>query len=250
MTAIPAGATCYADSTCRLGCCEKSGMDAPCWCSTCCQARAGAPDDVAQVYRDGKGAAFVFRHRVEFYDLKGLAPALLSADGAARPLRDDAEARGLPVLISKGGGRAGSKPRSVLFFKEGIYPFSARRSRVRAFIVCTSPEWGVWASSVPARNGFCGALSLDGKEVFRLADETDPAVLREPVGLSEDATEALFALTKKRADGAREIVGYLLWSRKKGAESLASDGPRTKALVEKYEGPFLLPSQQQGSGGE
>lgn len=246
---VPAGATCYADSSCRLGCCEKRGMDAPCWCSTCCQARTGAPDDIAQIYRDRKNAAFVFRHRVEFYDLKGLAPALLSADGAVKPLRDDAEARGRPALSSEDGRRVDVKPRSTTFFKDGIYPFAVRRSRVRAFIVCTEPEWGVSASSAPAKSGFCGALHLDGREVFRLPDEADSSLLREPVGFSDDAREALFALTKKRADGAREIVGYRLWREKKGVESLPPDGARTKELVEKYEGPFLLPSQQRGAGG-
>lgn len=222
-------------------------MDAPCWCSTCCQARR--PDDIAEIYRDQKSAAFVYRHRVEFYDLKGLTPALLTEDEAVRPLRDDAEARGRPVLASKDGRRVDAKPRSVLSFKEGIYPFALRRSRVQGFIICTAPEWGVSESSGAASGGFCGALRLDGKEVFRLPDEKDPSLLREPVGFSEDAKEALFALTKKRSDGAREIVGYRLWRAKKGVESLSPDGARAKALVEKYEGPFLLPSQQRGTGG-
>ncbi|MCR4295476.1 MAG: hypothetical protein NUW21_08070 [Elusimicrobia bacterium] len=245
--AVPASATCFPDSGCRLGCCEQTGMDAPCWCSACCQARA--PDDIAVIYRDQKSAAFVYRHRVEFYDLKGLTPALLSEEGSVRPLRDDAEARGRPVLTSKDGRRVEVKPRSVLSFKDGIYPFAVRRSRVRAFIVCTAPEWGVSESSGAAASGFCGALRLDGKEVFRLPDGKAPSLLREPVGLSEDAKEALFALTKKRADGAREIVGYRLWREKKGVESLTPDGARAKALVEQYEGPFLLPSQQRGTGG-
>lgn len=211
--------------------------------------QASAPDDIAEIYRDKESAAFVYRHRVEFYDLKGLAPALLSDEGSVRPLRDDAKARGRPVLSSKDGKRVDVKPRAVLTFKDGIYPFAVRRSRVRAFIVCTAPEWGVSESSGAVSSGFCGALRLDGKEIFRLAEEKDQSLLREPVGFSEDAKEALFALTKKRADGAREIVGYRLWRAKKGVESLAPDGARAKALVEKYEGPFLLPSQQRGTGG-
>lgn len=209
---------------------------------------AAAPDEIAEIYRDQKNAAFVYRHRVEFYDLKGLRPALLSEEGSVRPLLDDAKARGRPVLASKDGQRVDVKPRTVLAFRDGIYPFALRHSRVRAFILCTAPEWGVSESS--ASKGFCGALRLDGKEVFRLPDEKDPSLLREPVGFSEDAKEALFALTKKRSDGAREIVGYRLWRAKKDVEYLAPDGARAKALVEKYEGPFLLPSQQQrGTGG-
>jgi hypothetical protein len=32
-------------------------------------------------------------------------------------------------------------------------------------------------------------------------------------------------------------------------ETLPPDGARAKALIERYEGPFILPGQQQGSGG-
>ncbi|MDD5303679.1 MAG: hypothetical protein PHS14_11295 [Elusimicrobia bacterium] len=243
--AIPSSAgTCFSDKTCRLGCCESTGPGAPCWCSACCLSKTGAPDDIARIYRDAKRAAFVYRHRIEFYDLKGLTPGLTMDDGKPKPLRDDAEARGRPVLLGLDGKAASAKPRSVRLFKDGIYPFSGGRSRLAAFLVCTDAAWGT-SSAAAAEAGFCGALSLDGKMIFRLSVKEEAGVTREPAGISEDASEALFALTKKRPDGAREIVGYRLWHGGR-VERLDPDGPRAKALVEKYEGPLVLPSQEQG----
>jgi hypothetical protein len=239
----PAG-TCFSDKICRLGCCESTGLGSPCWCSACCLSKTGAPDDIAQIFRDGKQAVFVYRHKIEFYGLKGLMPGLMMDDGKLKPLLDDAEARGRPVLLGLDGKAASAKPRAVRLFKDGIYPFSGGRSRLRAFLVCIDAAWGT--SSAPAAEaGFCGALSLDGKEIFRLSVKEEAGVTREPVGISEDATEALFALTKKRPDGAREIVGYRLWHGGR-VELLDTDGPRANALLEKYEGPLVLPSQEKG----
>lgn len=248
MSAVPAGATCYSDKVCRLGCCEREGLGTPCWCSSCCLARSDAPDETAQLYWNKNKAAAVFRHRIEFYDLRGRTLALTGEDGKTRALRDEAGVYGRPAFLGKDGKTVATKPRAVRTFQEGIYPFADRKAMKDVFLVCTSSEWGV-SSSTAAEKSFCGALTLDGSTAFTVnGAEIESGVMREPVGLSDDGREALFALTKKRADGAREIAGYRLW-RKGIVETLPPDGARVNALIERYEGPFILPSQQKGSGG-
>lgn len=173
---------------------------------------------------------------------------MTDAAGKTRALRDEAAAYGRPAFLGKDGKPVAVKPRAVRTFQDGLYPFAVRKRTKGIFIVCGSPEWGVSSSSAAEKN-FCGALALDGSTVFKLdGAEAEVGVVREPVGMSDDGREALFALTKKRADGGREIVGYRLW-RKGGVETLPPDGARAKALIERYEGPFILPGQQMGSGG-
>ncbi len=244
----PAGATCYSDKTCLRGCCEQTGLGSSCWCSTCCLGRSGAEDETAQLYWGANKAAAVYLHRVEFFDLRGRTFALIDETGKTRALRDEAAAYGRPAFLGKDGKPVAVKPRSVRTFQEGIYPYAVRKAKQGVFIVCTSPEWGV-SSSTAAEKNFCGAFALDGSTAFKLdGAQTEVGIVREPVGMADDGREALFALTKKRADGGREVVGYRLWQRGR-AETLPPDGARAKALIERYEGPFVLPSQQKGSGG-
>lgn len=245
---VPAAAraACY-DSDCKLGCCRQSGDGAPCYCSACCLVESAAwRDERAQVYTDGRRTAAVYRFRIEFFDLRGLRPAIEENGGALRVLGAADAGWGRVSFVDSDGRRAAAAPVARRSFSEGIYPFTPRYARSSAFLVCTDRAWGVSKASAAAA-GFCGALSLRGRELFRVEEAEAGGVVREPVGLSADADEALFALTRERADGGREVAGYRVWRRGKGTRALPPDSPDAKSLLERYEGTMLLPSLETGS---
>ena len=202
--------SCNYKANCPWRCCRGIQGNPACWCSRCCVTRStdlGA-DDQAQIIEMGKNRVAVFRHRVEFY-------------------------------------RKGERvPRSVRRFQEGIYPPEPSRPGEDSFLLCTSEEWAVVAST-GAEVGFCGAVSFAGREKFHLTEREAPGLAREPVGARD--REALFALTRARGDGAREIVGYRLWRQGRPSELLPSDGPRTRATLELFEGRLVLPAPREGN---
>lgn len=173
-------------------------------------ARAAPADERSQDVAVGERRAKVYRHRVEFF---------------------------------KGSGK---KPRAVRSFEEGIYPIDKGVGEGGLLLVCTSAEWGV-VRAAGAEKGFCGALSMDGREAFRLSESEAPGLSRVPVGVLAEGKEALFAVTKARKGGDREITGYRLWTKGRPSELLPADGPRTRAILEKYEGQLVLPNPQQGN---
>jgi hypothetical protein len=165
------------------------------------------PDDRAQRLRSGTKEAAFYRHRVEFH-----------RDGKVVAARR---------------------------FEEGIFPPEPLAPGQKALLVCTSAEWAV-APSTAAERGFCGALDLDGKELFRLEEAEESGISREPIGLRDGGREALFALTRARKQG-REVAGYRLWRKGKPSELLPPDGPRTRAVLEEYEGRLVLPGPAEGN---
>ncbi|UPT73634.1 MAG: hypothetical protein M0D55_17515 [Elusimicrobiota bacterium] len=194
---------CQGNDSCAYRCCRGNpGPGHPCICSLCCNATELGPDDRFSRVSDGKRAANVYRHRVEFF-------------------------------IGKS-----AKPRLTRSFQEGIYPVDGQTGK-NGLIVCTSSEWALTASTAPER-GFCGALRFDGTEIFRLTSDEAPGLSREPVGLAADGKEALLAVTKPRKSGDREIVGYRLWRKGRREELLPADGTRTRELLEKYQGVLVL----------
>lgn len=202
---------CTFKASCPYRCCRGIATNPTCLCSYCCMTQEFelGPDDRSQDAVDGSRTAKVFRHRVEFF---------------------------------KGGE---SKPRIVRAFEEGIHPIDASAGGGGLLLICTSAELGV-VKSTGAEKGFCGALRMDGREAFRLRDVEIPGVSREPIGVAAGGKEALFALTKARKDGDREIVGYRLWAKGRPSELLEPDGPRTRKILEKYEGLLVLPNPLQG----
>lgn len=202
--------SCNYKASCPWRCCRGTPGNPACWCSRCCVTRStdlGA-DDRAQTIEAGKNRIAVFRHRVEFY-------------------------------------REGeSAPRAVRRFKEGLYPPEPPRPGEDALLLCTSEEWAVVAST-EAETGFCGAFTPEGREVFRLKEREASGLSREPVGVR--GREALFALTRARGDGARELVGYRLWRKGKPSELLPSDGPKTRETLERFEGRLVLPAPHDGN---
>lgn len=139
----------------------------------------------------------------------------------------------------------GGKLRSSRRFEEGIYPPEPPAPGQKLLLICTSAEWAVVTSSA-AERGFCGALDFDGKEAFRLEGSEAEGLSREPLGLSDGGREALFALTLA-TKGGRELTGYRLWRKGKPSELLPPDGPRTRAVLEKYEGRLVLPAPGEGN---
>ena len=244
----PSFATCFGESSCQLGCCEQSGIGAPCRCSACCQASAGADDDQALVYWAGGRVAAVYRHHVDFYGPNAHRPALLGNDGVPRRLHGPSPARGRLRFIDPKGLLKTAAAETSRAFTQAIQA-GGRASRRGDFLVCTDAAWGLSPSTASER-GFCGAMRIDGKESFRL-DGTEPeGVAHAPIGLSDDGNSALFVLTKARTKpNEREVVGYRHWSRKLGSETLPPESPRVKALLREYEGPLVLPSSETGSGG-
>ncbi len=209
MSAHAVPGTCRYKESCGYHCCRGT-PGGSCLCSLCCNTREAdlGPDDRFVSVTDGKRSAKIFRHRVEFY----------------------------------AGNRA--KPIAVRSFEEGIYPVEDGSGTNGLFVLCTSSEWGVVPSSGAAR-GFCGTLRLDGKVVLELKASEGPGLSREPVGVSPDGREAVFAVTKARKGGDREVVGYRLWRKGLHEELLSADGPRTSALLEKYQGPLTLTNPHQ-----
>ncbi|PIR15187.1 MAG: hypothetical protein COV48_15745 [Elusimicrobia bacterium CG11_big_fil_rev_8_21_14_0_20_64_6] len=248
MTAQPSYGTCFGGSSCQLGCCEQSGIGAPCRCSACCLTPRRADDDLALVYWDGGRVAAVYRHHVDFYGSGELRPALLESDGAAHPLRGSPPARGRLRFVDAAGRVQTAAPETSRAFTEAIRT-GGHASRRGDFLVCTDTAWGVSRSTSSERE-FCGAMNIDGRELFRLVDAEARGIAREPVGISGDGAAALFVLSKARAKSKeREVVGYRLWSRKRGSQTLPPESPRAKKLLREYEGPLVLPSLATGSGG-
>ena len=200
---------CRYKESCGYHCCRGNPGNPQCICSVCCNATELGPDDRSANVTDGKSTAKVYRHRVEFYSGKD------------------------------------SSPRVVRRFEEGIYPIDDQTDRKR-LLICTSSEWAV-SSSSETEKGFCGAFELNGKEIFRLKQGEGPGLSREPVGMSPGGKEALFAVTKARKGGDREITAYRLWRRGRPEELLSVDGKRTREILEKYQGKLVLSDPAQGN---
>lgn len=248
MAAQSSFGTCFGGSSCQSGCCEQSGIGTPCRCSACCLAFSRDDDDQALVYWGGGRVAAVYRHHVDFYGPGDLRPALLGNDGNAHPLRGSSPARGRLRFVDPGGRVQTKAPAASRAFTEAIRT-DGRASRQGDFLICTDTAWGISRSTASER-GFCGALNIDGRELFRLDGAKPGEPARAPVGISDDGASALFVLSKARAKPEeREIVGYRLWRRKLGPETLPPESPRVKALLREYEGPLVLPSLETGSGG-
>ncbi len=211
-TAQAVPGVCRSKESCPYRCCRGTPGQPSCLCSLCCNTKAAdlGPDDRSQDVSVGGRRAKVYRHRVEFF---------------------------------KGSEK---KSRTVRTFEEGIYPIDADAGEGGLLLVCTSAEWGVMKSS-DSEMGFCGALRMDGREAFRLSEPEAPGLSRVPVGVLDAGTQALFALTKPRQGGDREVTGYRLWTKGHPSELLPPDGPRTREVLEKFEGRLVLPDPRQGN---
>jgi hypothetical protein len=204
---------CNYRAACPWRCCRGTpGDETRCWCSRCCLSQGVdlGPDDRAQTVREKGRIVSAYRHRVEF-----------QRDGEATP-------------------------RAVRRFREGVHPLDPRAGKDGIVLVCTSAQWGVVAST-GAEKGFCGGFDLDGRVMFRLEAPEAAGLAREPLGTVASGAQALFALTKTRKGGDREVVGYRLWAIGRTSRLLAADGPEARKLLEEIEGPLLLPGPSQGN---
>ncbi len=194
---------------------------------------AQEPGD-AQIYFANGRLAAVYDSRVEFYRYGSVTPAVVRPDHAARPLLPGVSVRGTPAFLDSRGQVVELRPQ-VKTFVDGLFPPPEKAAASPGISICgTSP------------GSFCGVLGLDGEEKAVLRSKEEAGLMREPVGSKPDGTEALFALTRYRAEGKeREVVGYRLWRKKKRQapreELLGADDPQVKVMLEAYEGGLVLP---------
>jgi hypothetical protein len=189
-----------------------------------------APEQ-AQLYFAGGRLLAVYASHIELYRYGNVLPAVSRPEHEARPLVPGVSVKGFPAFLDKRGRTVDIRPERRSFGE--LSPPPERASGSPFVSVCALDP-----------NEFCGLIGLDGREQAVLRSEEEPGVRREPVGSSPDGTEALFALTKSRAGGGREVVGYRLWRRRKSEkapreERLPPDDPQVRVMLDAYQGPLL-----------
>lgn len=193
-------------------------------------AQDGPPED-AQLYWDKGRLLAVFESHIELYRYGSVTPAVERPEHEARPLRPGVSVRGFPAFLDKRGRKVDIRPRRQAF--GGALSVPPEKSAASPTVsICSKAE-----------GGYCGVIGLDGEEVMSLRGGEEPGLRREPAGSKTDGTEALFALTRARGDGTREVTGYRLWRKRKGQppreELLPPDDPQVQVLLDSYQGPLL-----------
>ncbi|UPT73054.1 MAG: hypothetical protein M0D55_14265 [Elusimicrobiota bacterium] len=172
-------------------------------------AAAGQP----RVYWSGDRAAVVSERLVEYYKL----PA-----GAAVSVEDG------KAVFKKGKTVLTLVPESKRPFASDLLPPGHKDGNRGAFILCAG-----------GGAHFCGAVTVAGKEIFRLNSRPASGAL-QPAGLSDDGSEALFAAVK--TEPKREVTEWLIRT-KKGAQrwAIVSD-PEAERLLKRFQGTNVLPA--------
>lgn len=225
-SAAPAegGAQCVEDSSCPYSCCRKRTPNSPCYCSACCT--AAATGDSGEVYWSGRRIALLKRRSVEFYRLPKDVRAFVGiSSGTAKPLEQAVLPRGR-LFFRRGAVRVSTAPAVVRNFAGDLLsPGHASGARA-AFLACSA-----------VATEFCGGLDLGGKVLFQLPVRSGSAV--EPRGITEDGSEALFALIGDAP--RRETIGYVLREKNGAMREAAVDDPEAQRLLTLFQGPGVLP---------
>lgn len=218
------GAQCVSDPGCPYSCCRKRTPNSPCYCSACCT--AAVPGGSGEVYWSDGRIAILKQRSVEFYRLpKGVTALVGVSSATAKPLEQAVLPRGR-LYFRRGAARASVAPAIVRRFTGDLLsPGHASGSR-SAFLVCSA-----------VATEFCGGVDLGGKVLFQLPVRSGSPV--EPKGLTEDGSEALFALIG--AAPRRETIGYVLRQKDGTMREASVDDPDALRLLKIFEGPGVLP---------
>ncbi|MBI2790030.1 MAG: hypothetical protein HYX59_15270 [Elusimicrobia bacterium] len=217
-------AQCVEDPGCPYSCCRKRTPNSPCYCSACCTAAAAG--ESGEVYWGGGRVALLKRSSVEFYRLpKGVLAFVGVSSGTAKPLEQAVLPRGR-LYFRRAATRVSVAPAVVRRFAGDLLsPGHASGSR-SAFLVCST-----------VATEFCGGVDLAGKVIFQLPVRSGSPV--EPRGITEDGSEALFALIG--AAPRRETIGYVLREKDGTMREAAVDDPHARRLLKAFEGSAVLP---------
>lgn len=219
------GAQCVEDSGCPYSCCRMRTPNSPCYCSACCT--AAVPGESGEVYWSGGRIALLKRRSVEFYRLPKDVRAFVGVSSeTAKPLESTVMPRGR-LYFRRGTAAVSVAPATVRRFPADLLSPGHASGRRGAFLACAS-----------GAAGFCGALNLRGKEIFRLAARP-PGGSIEPIGITEDGSEALFAVVGP--EPRRETVGYLVRAKDGTQRSAAVDDPDARRLLNAFQGAGVLP---------
>lgn len=218
------GAQCVEDSSCPYSCCRKRTPNSPCYCSACCTADVSG--ESGEVYWSGGRIALLKRNSVEFYRLPKDVRAFVGvSSGTAKPLERAVLPRGR-LYFRRGTARASVSPAIVRRFTGDILPPGHASGSRAAFLVCSRVV-----------TEFCGGVDLGGKVIFQLPVRSGSPV--EPRGITEDGSEALFALIG--APPRRETIGYVLRGKDGAMREAAVDDPDARRLLKTFEGSAVLP---------
>ncbi len=188
-----------------------------------------AAAEAPRVYWSGDRIAVVSERAIEWYKAPaGAAVWVGTSTGTARPLEK--------VPLPEGG----------VFFKKGGSFIEAAASRKRPFASDLLPPGhptGKRSAFVVCARGaahFCGAMNVDGKEVFRLASRPASGEI-QPAGLSEDGAEALFAAVKN--EPRREISSWLIRAKNGSQRWVGIGDPDADRLLKRFQGTLVLPPE-------
>lgn len=219
------GAQCVDDSGCPYSCCRMRNPNSPCYCSACCT--AAVPGESGEVYWFGGRIALLKRRSVEFYRLpKGVSVFVGVSSETAKPLERAVMPRGR-LYFRRAAAEVSVAPAAVRRFTADLLPPGHASGRRGAFLACAS-----------GAAGFCGGLDIRGREIFKLAARP-PGGSVEPIGITEDGSEALFAVVGPAP--RRETVGYLVRAKDGTQKSAAVDDPDARRLLNAFQGPGVLP---------
>jgi len=218
------GAQCIEDSSCPYSCCRKRTPNSPCYCSSCCT--AAVPGESGEVYWSGGRIALLKRRSVEFYRLPKDVRAFVGISSeTAKPLEGAALPRG-NLYFRRGATAVSVPPVAVRRFPFDLLSPGHASGRRDAFLACAT-----------GAKGFCGALDLRGKEIFSLGARP-PGASIEPIGLTEDGAEALFAVVGP--EPRRETTGYVVRAKNGTQRSAAVDDPDAQRLLKLFQGSGVL----------
>lgn len=174
---------------------------------------ASSASAAPRVYWSGDRAAVVSERLVEFYKLPAGA-AIMVEDGKA--------------VIKKGKTVLTVAPESKRPFASDLLPPGHKDGKRGAFILCAG-----------GGAHFCGAVTVAGKEIFRLNSRPASGAL-QPAGLSDDGSEALFASV--RTEPKREVVEWLIRTKKGGQRWAIVSDPEAERLLKRFQGTNVLPA--------
>lgn len=193
---------------------------------------AGAAAETAagpRVYWSGDRIAVVSERAVEWYKTPAGASAWVGTSTAtAKPLEKTPLPEG-SVFFKKGNSFLETAPAQRRPFASDLLPLGHPTGKRAAFVVC-------------ARGAahFCGAMTVAGKEAFRLASRPASGEI-QPAGLSGDGSEALFAAVQN--EPRREITSWLIRAKDGSQRWVGLGDPDAERLLKRFQGTLVLPSE-------